>query len=146
MSDLLVLGHDAARSQELASLFQNAGYEVVEVRDLISCCRRLQSDLRRQHYIPAAVDDAGSPRGVTIFNPQPHLPARGAELLSCILELARQLQSGWRLSLRHRRLASPEHGAVPLTTLEFGFIKMFTMVEMGEAVSRKQIVQAFGED
>jgi DNA-binding response OmpR family regulator len=35
---------------------------------------------------------------------------------------------------------------VELTSLEFKFIKNFALVEMNEAVSRKQIVQAFGED
>jgi DNA-binding response OmpR family regulator len=48
--------------------------------------------------------------------------------------------------MRYRRLAAPNGAEMALTSLEFAFIKMFAMVETGEAISRKQIVQGFGED
>jgi hypothetical protein len=150
MADLLVLGHDAGRGEELATLFQNAGYDVVEVKDLLSCCRQLQADTRQREYIPIPDAAPGSRQlGVTIFNSGAiRQDARGqpAELLTCILNLARQLTPGWRLSIRHRRLEAPTGGTVSLTSLEFSFIKIFTMVDMGQAVPRRQIVQAFGED
>jgi hypothetical protein len=152
MTDLLVLGHNAARSHELASLFQRAGYDVVEVKDLLSCCRQLQADIRQRQYISiprnASQPPAAQP-GVTIFNANAIAEDAGrqpTELLTCILDLARQLTPGWRLSIRHRRLEAPYGATIKLTSLEFSFIKIFTMVEVGEAVSRKQIVQAFGED
>ncbi|AKU23448.1 hypothetical protein ACZ75_20295 [Massilia sp. NR 4-1] len=62
------------------------------------------------------------------------------------MSLARQLAPGWRLSMRHRYLEAPAGQRTELTSLEFNFIKIFAMTEMGEAVSRKQIVQSFGED
>ncbi|MES2739724.1 MAG: winged helix-turn-helix domain-containing protein [Pseudomonadota bacterium] len=89
--------------------------------------------------------------GVTIFNAgaieaQASALKRQPHLLNCILSLAKQLTPGWRLSMRHRRLEAPDGTGIDLTTLEFNFIKIFTMVETGEAVSRKHIVRAFGED
>jgi len=53
---------------------------------------------------------------------------------------------GWHLSMRHRSLIAPNGQSFELTTLEFTFIKLFALVEKGEAVSRKQIVLSFGED
>jgi len=35
---------------------------------------------------------------------------------------------------------------VHLTSLEFSFLKLLATIESGEALSRKAIVQAFGED
>lgn len=147
---LLLLGH---ASNDLASLFQHAGYQVVEVKDVMSCCRQLKADLRmpqqRTTTLAPGTHD-GSIKGITIFNPavrdgqaQPEAPE---QLLDYILSLARQLNPGWRLSMRYRRLEAPNGASMGLTSLEFAFIKMFAMVDTGEAISRKQIVQAFGED
>jgi len=150
MTELLLLGQNAARTQELALIFQSAGYKVVEVDDAVTCCRHLQSELSAAPpYIPpplpAAEDES---RGVTIFNPVPGKESlqQRPQLLACILSLARQLNPGWRLSMRYRRLESPAGAGVKLTTLEFNFIKIFATVEIGEVVSRKQIVQSFGQD
>lgn len=150
MMQLLLLGH---ASNDLASLFQHAGYQVVEVRDVMSCCRQLKADLRVPQQRTAALAPGthdGSIKGITIFNPavrdgqaQPEAPE---QLLDYILSLARQLNPGWRLSMRYRRLEAPNGVSMGLTSLEFAFIKMFAMVDTGEAISRKQIVQAFGED
>lgn len=155
MTDLLLLGQDAARAHELALIFQSAGYEVIEVKDVVSCCRHLQAELCRAQYIPiptaAPEEKPEQGKGVTIFSPG--IPGVGKEaneqrpqLLASILSLARQLNPGWRLSMRYRRLDSPNGISVQLTTLEFNFIKIFATAEIGEVVSRKQIVQTFGED
>jgi DNA-binding response OmpR family regulator len=100
---------------------------------------------------PAPEEPCADAKGVTIFNPAAQdmrLDAHGQpeQLLDYILSLARQLNPGWHLSMRYRRLEAPNGAEMALTSLEFAFIKMFAMVETGEAISRKQIVQAFGED
>lgn len=150
--ELLLLGCDFDRARELSSLFRNAGYQVVEVNDLMSCGRQLQGESQRPlplPVLPGAPDDAH--HGITIVNAgaagaPPGGPRRQPELLSSILHLARQLAPGWRLGMRHRRLEAPNGQGVELTSLEFAFIRIFTMAEVGEAVSRRKIVQAFGED
>jgi hypothetical protein len=152
MTDLLLLGQDAARTHELALIFQSAGYEVIEVKDVVSCCRHLQAELGRAQYfpIPTAAPEVNpeQSKGVTIFSPGPGKDTREQrpQLLASILSLARQLNPGWRLSMRYRRLDAPNGPGVQLTTLEFNFIKIFATVEIGEVVSRKHIVQTFGED
>jgi DNA-binding response OmpR family regulator len=154
MSDLLLLGRAAGCTDKLASIFLSAGYKVIEVRDVTSCCRQLQSHVRQTQASPLAREAAqGSDdeHGITIFNADAitsnmDTRSRKEQLRQCIVNLARQLTPGWRLSMRHRLLEAPNGTAAPLTSLEFCFIKIFTMVETGEAVSRKQIVQAFGED
>jgi hypothetical protein len=151
MMNLLLLGH---ATHDLAALFQNAGYQVVEVKDVISCCRQLKAELRtpqRHPALPAPGADESDTRGITIFSPAGHdtLQAQHEhpeQLLDYILSLARQLNPGWRLSMRYRRLEAPNGASMALTSLEFSFIKMFAMVDTGDAISRKQIVQTFGED
>ncbi|MEV4781603.1 helix-turn-helix domain-containing protein [Burkholderia sp. LMU1-1-1.1] len=155
MNDLLLLGRSSDSTDELANLFQNAGYKVVEVKDVIACCRQLREN------IPSTETDKAPPpqdlpvaedhRAITIFNANSSKAGRRAhsreeQLRECIVSLARQLTPGWRLSMRHRHLETPDGAVIELTSLEFTFIKMFTVVEVGEAVSRKLIVQAFGED
>jgi hypothetical protein len=149
MTDLLLLGCGAERTHELASLFKDAGYAVIEVNDLVSCCRHLLDKPEPSDFISLPRIDAA--RGITILDAEAIGASAGVrkhspQLLNCIMSLARQLAPGWRLSMRHRRLETPNSTAVALTTLEFNFIKHFALVDVGEAVSRKQIVQAFGED
>lgn len=160
--ELLLLGCDFDRARELTSLFRGAGYQVVEVNDLTSCGRQLQGELSGSLSIPvptpiplsgpgvAPISAGGAHHGITIVNPGKAPPPGEArhkpELLSSILRLARQLAPGWRLSMRHRRLEAPNGAGIELTSLEFIFIRLFTMAEVGEAISRKKIVQAFGED
>lgn len=144
MNELLLLGRDAGCTNELANIFQNAGYAVVEAKDIHSCCRQLRAELQEP-------GGAIRLRGVTIFNADAihsgQMTASHREKLrECILSLARQLTPGWRLNLCHKYLEAPCNTRIELTSLEFIFIKIFTMAEMGEPVSRKQIVQTFGED
>ena len=154
MTNLLLLSQVPGCTDEIASIFLSAGYKVVEVRDVVSCCRQLQAELFPAPILSMALREAASPGrsgDVTIFNADAiasNLDAstRRAHLRQCILNLARQLTPGWRLSMRHRRLEAPAGAFIELTSLEFIFIKIFTMVEVGEAVSRKTIVMAFGED
>jgi len=151
--NLLLLGHP---TRDVASLFQSAGYQVIEVKDVVSCCRHLKASLRLPRkpaapLAPAPGEQDADAKGVTIFSPAAQdmrLDANGQpeQLLEYILSLARQLNPGWHLSLRYRRLEAPNGAEMALTGLEFAFIKMFAMVETGEAISRKQIVQGFGED
>jgi hypothetical protein len=154
MNDFLLLGRSSDATDELASLFQSAGYRVVEVQDVIACCRQLRDTLPATGaHNPPPPDPAVADghRAITIFNANSadagrHAHSREEQLRECIVSLARQLTPGWRLSMRHRRLETPDGAVIELTSLEFTFIKMFTVVEVGEAVSRKLIVQAFGED
>ena len=154
MNDLLLLGRSSEATDELANLFQNAGYKVVEVKDVIACCRQLRESLpsgRNSSAPPTDPTGTGGDRAITIFNADSAKSGRRADsrqeqLRECIVSLARQLTPGWRLSMRHRHLETPDGAVIELTSLEFAFIKMFTVVEVGEAVSRKLIVQAFGED
>ena len=151
--NLLLLGHP---TRDVTSLFQSAGYQVIEVKDVVSCCRQLKAGLRLPRKpaaapAPAPQEPCADAKGVTIFNPDAQdmrLDAHGQpeQLLEYILSLARQLNPGWHLSMRYRRLEAPNGAEMALTGLEFAFIKMFAMVETGEAISRKQIVQGFGED
>jgi len=149
MMNLLLLGH---ATHDLASLFQSAGYEVIEVTDVISCCRQLKAGLRLPCGVPAPpVANGHDAKGITIFNPPADHPRVEAhrqpeQLRDYILSLARQLNPGWHLSMRYHRLEAPNGASMALTTLEFAFIKMFAMVDTGHAVSRKRIVEAFGED
>jgi len=151
MTELILLGHDAARTLELTRIFQQAGYAVNEAKDVVSCCRQLQAEFRAPRFIslPGDADAAVKAPGVTILQAAASAgrDAQQPTLLTCILNLARHLAPGWRLNLRHRRLEAPAGaGGVELTSLEFSFVKIFTMVETGEAVSRRRIVQEFGED
>lgn len=156
MIDLLLLGADTERSHELARLFQSAGYQVVEVRDLASYLSRPLGELMPPHEFVSSggalnLACASGSRDIRIFNANASGESGGAiqlrpRLLTCILNLARQLMPGWRLSMGNRCLEAPNRRIVELTSLEFKFIKNFALVEMNEAVSRKQIVQAFGED
>lgn len=155
MTDLLLLGRGAEGNDDLAAIFQNAGYNVVEVKDIVSCCRQLQSELQqaqlRQIPMQGTPQPSHTHRDVTIFNAKAiasdaSSASRMDQLRQCIVHLARQLTPGWRLSMRSRRLEAPGGGQIGLTSLEFIFIKNFAMVEVGEPVSRKQIVMAFGED
>lgn len=151
MTELILLGHDAARTRELTRLFEQAGYAVNEAKDVLACCRQLQAEFRAPRFISLAGESAASRQapGVTILQAAAGSgrDSRQSTLLTCILSLARHLAPGWRLNLRHRRLEAPAAaGSVELTSLEFSFVKIFTMVETGEAVSRRRIVQEFGED
>lgn len=156
MIDLLLLGADTERSDELARLFQSAGYHVVEVRDLASYLNRPLAELKMPHEFVSSggalhLACASDSRDIRIFNAKASAESGGTiqlrpRLLTCILNLARQLMPGWRLSMGNRCLEAPNRRIVELTSLEFKFIKNFALVEINEAVSRKQIVQAFGED
>lgn len=151
MMNLLLLGDT---EPDVASIFQNAGYQVIEVKDVAACCRHLKADQRAGQKPPALPTPEGNridTKGITIFNPgAPGIPAdangQQEQLLNYILSLARQLNPGWRLSMRYHRLEAPGGASMPLTSREFSFIKMLAMVDMGDAISRKQIVHGFGED
>jgi DNA-binding response OmpR family regulator len=74
-------------------------------------------------------------------------PVRLDELAAVVNALQRRLPapSSWRLRIGAHRLALPSGIDVPLTSLEFVFLK--TMAEgQGQPVSRKRIVAAFGDD
>lgn len=152
MLELLVLRHDEAYAHELAAIFRNTGYQIVDVKELIAQGRQLGHAANSLPYHPQPETEDNSERnGVTIFDASAlhgpvQLEEHRSELLSCILSLARQLNPGWRLSMRERRLGAPNGQTISLTSLEFNFLKIFSMVEVNEAVSRKKIVKEFGED
>ncbi|QGZ42186.1 transcriptional regulator [Pseudoduganella flava] len=148
MTEFLLLGHDAGATHELRSILLQAGYEVIEICDIAASSREAGLD---EAEAPARPDERGGQRavlekhhGIAVLKTGGGV--REAQLRESILNLARQLTPGWRLNMRHHRLEAPNGQAVQLTSLEYNFIKIFALVEVGEAVSRKQIVKAFGED
>jgi len=173
MISLLLLKGDTGNVEQLKAFFSNAGYQVTHVTDIAD--RHLPSDrsvdlpslprdqgkrqicgtaVQQAHGFPLpyhsnASADPGS--GITIFTTNGSEPqqadATGMPALQAfIVSLARRFTSGWRLSLRNRTLEAPNGVLTRLTSLEFSFIKIFALVDVGEAVSRKKIVQEFGED
>lgn len=151
MTHVLLLGRPTGTADDLASICVNEGYKLVDVSAVISYCRQLQSELGHAKSAAALLRGPLPPAAP---RQSPDLPrfdeadtsSRAEELRQCIVELARQLAPGWRLSIRDHRLLAPTGASIPLTSLEFIFIKMFALVEIGEPVSRKQIVKTFGED
>ncbi|MQA39965.1 hypothetical protein GEV02_17585 [Rugamonas sp. FT29W] len=108
---------------ELTKLFSNAGYHVTEVSSAASCSQYL-------------LDDDGAVQE----------PAELQKLQRLLADLERPVETGWCLSMRSQSLQAPNGVNVALTSLEFTFIKLFALHEVGEPVSRKRIVQEFGEN
>jgi DNA-binding response OmpR family regulator len=155
MIDLLLLERPVGFPGELAANALGEGYKLLDVTDVISCCEKLQFELRRTQFRPFPMHDVQTPfengpgqRALVPapLNADPDTSSRMEQLRQCIVKLAQQLSPAWHLSMRHHCLDVPGGTSIPLTSLEFIFIKLFAMVEIGEAVSRKQIVTAFGED
>lgn len=166
MKNVLMMTIETNGVDELSGVFQAAGYQLVQLPDLASCCRHLQKQLKHgdgHDPMPApafsrtqpgagAAEAAVPPcKGMAILTAYTELPDKRAqgqmtELPGFILKLARGLVPGWHLSIRRRSLTAPSGASLELTSLEFSFVKIFTMVDMGEAVSRKKIVLEFGED
>jgi len=119
----LVLFKANLGDHELTKLFSNAGYQVIEMSSAASCSQYL-------------LDDDGSPQA----------PASLQKLQSLLADLGRPAEAGWSLSMRQQSLRAPSGIRIALTSLEFAFIKLFALHEVGEAVSRKRIVQEFGEN
>jgi DNA-binding response OmpR family regulator len=130
---LIVLSQDPACRRELVLLSRSAGYQVVEAGECDCCLRAPAPDA-----IVLQVDTGGNSGGDGV-------PAR-LPVPACLLGVARPPAAEWRLNLRHRRLAAPGGDSVGLTGLEFSFVRLLALVERGEAVSRRRIVQEFGED
>lgn len=120
MINLLFLKDTTVSDEDLLKAFHKAGYEVKEVKTAANCS---------QYLLDGDTDLQQDPR-------LHHVQA----LLSSLVG------SHWRLSMRARRLWGPNGRSVHLTSLEFTFLKLLATTESGEAVSRKSIVQAFGED
>lgn len=121
---LIVLSRDPACRRELALLSRGAGYQVLEPC-ATDCCL-----LAPDAFVLQLDGDGAVAR----------LP-----LPACLMGAARPA-AAWRLNLRHRRLAAPGGESIALTGLEFSFVRLLALVERGEAVSRRRIVQEFGHD
>lgn len=125
---LVVLSQDPACRRELALLSRGAGYQVLD--PCATHCCLLAPDA---FVLQLKGNDDGD-------SAMAHLP-----LPACLMGAARPA-AAWRLNLRHRRLAAPGGESIALTTLEFCFVRLLALVERGEAVSRRRIVQEFGHD
>lgn len=123
---LIVLSRDPACRRELALLSRGAGYQVLEPC-ATDCC------LLAPDAFVLQLDGDGD--GAVARLPLP----------ACLMGAARPA-AAWRLNLRHRRLAAPGGESIALTGLEFCFVRLLALVERGEAVSRRCIVQEFGHD
>jgi hypothetical protein len=138
---LIVLGPDAASRQELATLSRQAGYQVLEAGALAPCCLQGPASDGMANLIAI---QAGEDRCAGSCTDR-----SAAALPACVRELAPQRQDtgpAWRLSLRQRRLWMPGGSGVRLTGLEFRLLRLLAVTETGEAVSRRRIAEAFGED
>lgn len=161
MTSLLLLKGSAHSNEEISNIFHLAGYHVIQISDAAECRRHLQdmsseegalaAETLAQASLQSMHDDFGIQKRVAIFSPGNFLDERfnsksTPEISEMILTISREMNPGWRLSLRSRRLESPCGKSLDLTSLEFEFVKIFSMVEVGEAVSRRKIVLAFGEN
>ncbi|MBN3810146.1 helix-turn-helix domain-containing protein [Paraburkholderia sp. Ac-20347] len=113
--------------QEISNLFSNAGYQITW---------RQLSDM---HRIPLDPCDKNA-KSVTIF--PIHQDLLDSTPLASTSGCAMQ---PWRLSLHQHLLVAPNKKHTRLTTLEFALIKLFALVEKGEVVSRRRIIDEFGE-
>ncbi|MCX7219599.1 MAG: helix-turn-helix domain-containing protein [Burkholderiales bacterium] len=169
MTNLLLLKENTHTSDELSVIFHQAGYQVVQFDDIEDCCRHLQNtssvldanvkqvsvkhstERQEDHISCYSHEIAKRPRAGTVFltdNKEYKQIDTGGfpEFLAVILTGTRKTVPTWRLSSRQRSLQAPDGQLTSLTSLEFSFVKIFAMAEVGEAVSRKKIVLAFGED
>ncbi len=123
---LLLLDDDVRRRREVCELFVNAGYQVKcgEAPDLSN------------------IDSAGGALGKTVTILQID---QAHPLPPYVTSLARGISPPWRLSLHQRSLIAPSGTQTRLTSLEFTLIKMFAVTEKGEVISRKRIIDEFGE-
>lgn len=170
MINLLLLKDPSDQDEHITALFSQAGYNVARVNDLASCCRQLMNTDAATYWAgqsaPAVRTDAASnqtqavldhceardetPKGIAVvaactsdlIQAGGKLPA----LPALILSLARRLSPGWRLTMRDRFIEAPNGRSMHLTSLEFSFIKVFAFSDPGEPVSRRKIVEEFGED
>lgn len=126
MMALLLLDEDVQKKSELCDLLSHAGYQINwgEAPDASLACPG-RNDARKS---------------VTILQVDQQHP-----LQLCIANLTRGASPPWRLSLHQRSLVAPNNNRTKLTSLEFTLIKVFAMMERGEIVSRKRIIDEFGE-
>ncbi|TDY42207.1 transcriptional regulator [Paraburkholderia rhizosphaerae] len=126
MMALLLLDDDVRKRSEVFHLFSNAGYQVND-----------------GHAADALhVDSAGGAlcKTVTIWQVDDKHP-----FPLYIASLARGTNPPWRLSLHQHTLVAPNRSCTRLTSLEFALVKVFALSEKGEVVSRKRIIDEFGE-
>jgi Transcriptional regulatory protein, C terminal len=119
----LVLFRANLVDQELTRVFSKAGYHVIETSSAASCSQYL-------------LDEDCSPQE----------PANFKKLQILLADLGLPAETGWCLSMCHQTLRAPSGVSIALTSLEFAFIKLFALHEVGEPISRKRIVQEFGEN
>jgi DNA-binding response OmpR family regulator len=119
----LVLFKSNLIDDEVKALLSNAGYQVREVSNVASCSQ----------YLLDSKDALQE-------------PAQLQQIQTLLAGLGRRAAAGWGLSMRRQTLLAPNGRKVRLTSLEFAFVKLFALHEVGEPVSRKRIVQEFGED
>lgn len=126
MALLFLHDEDPKKKREICDLLKNAGYKVKlnEIPDIL--------------HARSGEDEA--PRTVAILQVNQDTP-----LPLHLASLACGASSPWRLSLRQRILVAPNNSQTKLTNLEFTLLKMFAMMEQGEVVSRKRIIDEFGE-
>jgi DNA-binding winged helix-turn-helix (wHTH) protein len=123
---LLLLEDDGRKKSEICDIFSNAGYQITwrEVPEALM----------------AWLGKGDAHKSVTILQVD-HAHA----FPSYIASLARSAIPPWRLSLHQRSLVAPNNCCTKLTSLEFILIKTFALTEKGEVVSRRKIIDAFGE-
>jgi len=126
MMALLLFEDDVRRNNEICDLFSNAGYHITWGGT--------------QDALQAFAGDGEAHKSVTILRVE-----HGRLAPSCLVSLARGVTPPWRLSLQQHCLIAPNGKRTKLTTLEFTLVKRFALVEKGEVVSRRSIVDEFGE-
>jgi DNA-binding winged helix-turn-helix (wHTH) protein len=124
---LLLLEVDLQNEHEISNLFSSAGYQIT------------WGNLSDMHQ-PTLAESEKTCKTVTIFQIR-----QGLLDPYCIASLSRCELPAWRLSLHQHHLIAPNRKHTKLTTLEFSLIKLFALVETGEVVSRRRIIDEFGE-
>ena len=125
MALLFLQDEDLLKTKEICDLLENAGYKVKW---------NATPGLRTG---PAGNEACGTVAILQVNQERP-LPLHLASLAAGAVQ-------PWRLSLRQRILVAPNQTQAKLTNLEFTLLKMFAMMEQSEVVSRKRIIDEFGE-
>ncbi|MFD1560967.1 helix-turn-helix domain-containing protein [Paraburkholderia silviterrae] len=124
---LLLLEVDLQNKHEISNLFSNAGYQIT------------WGNLSDMHQAPLTESEK-TRKSITIFQIQPGLLDQ-----SSLASFSRCELPAWRLSLHQHHLIAPNRKHTKLTTLEFALVKLFALVDKGEVVSRRRIIDEFGE-
>ncbi|CAB3774586.1 DNA-binding response regulator [Paraburkholderia humisilvae] len=127
MAILFLQDEDPVKKDEICAALKNAGFRLTG-SDLMSAP-------------PAASRLIETSRNVAVLQVDQERP-----LPLHFASLACGASQPWCLSLRQHVLAAPNDKKTKLTNLEFTLLKIFAVLEQGEVVTRRRIIDEFGEN